>query len=211
MTSVSALPTAGYYQLSNNATSSGSNTPTDSLLAALNATSGANSSANSAISSSAYLLNLSPQAQQYMSSSSGSSSSSGVSSAISALNGTSGSSSFVLTTQQQQTITNIITKYKNAPYTQATFNQIQNDLNSAGLGTNQLSGKDKAQNFNATSLLIDDLNGNSSAATAMTSPDETSKSSNYMQQILSQWQTISGNTGTPAATNTATNTNTTTS
>ena len=203
MTTINPLPTAGYYQFSNN-TSSSSSSPTDALLAALNSTSGIDSSANSATSSDAYLLSLSPAAQQYMNSSSGSS---GVSSAISALNGTSGSSSFILTTQQQQTITNIIAKYKNAPYTQATFNQIQNDLNSAGLGTKQLSMQDQAQNFNATSLLIDDLNGNYSAATAMTSPNETSKSSNYMQQIMSQWHTISGNTGTLAATNTSTTAN----
>jgi len=186
---MTSINTAAYYQLSGNASNSSSassstTSPTDMLLQALNSATSDTSSNNN----SSYSLNLSPQAQQYMNSSSPSSAT---------------SSNFVLSPQQEQAITKILDKYKNAPQTQATFDQIQNDLNTAGLGASQLSLQDQATNFSPTALFIDDLSGNTSGAAAITSPDETTKSSNYMQQIISQWQTI-------AATNTnSTSTNST--
>jgi len=187
--SISALNNSGYYQLSDpsagNSNTAQSN-PTNALMQALLSASSASGTAAS--SSAAYLLDLSPQAQQYLNG--------GGASAVSPLNPS--SSSFVLSTQQQQEITSIIAKYKDAPYTQATFDAIQNALQTAGLDPTTLSREDQAQSFNATQVLIDDLNGDVSGANSLINPDESTKSSNYMQQILGQWKTISGNTGNPS-------------
>ena len=195
MSSISALNNSGYYQLSDPSAGTGGNiAQSNSTSALLQSLLSSSSSGTAASSSEAYLLDLSPQAQQYLNGI-GAGSASG--SAVSPLN--SSSESFTLTTQQQQAITNILAKYKDAPYTQATFDDIQNDLQAAGLDPTTLSRQDQAQSFNATQLFIDDLNGNTSAADNLITPDESSKSSNYMQQIISQWKTISGNTGEPSA------------
>ena len=173
---MTSINSTGYYQLSSNTSSNSSassktQSPTDILLQALNSASGTSSNSDSS-----YLLNLSPEAQQYINSNTATSPT---------------SSNFVLSSKQQQDITNILNKYKNSPQTQETFDKIQNDLNAAGLGASQLSLQDQATNFSPTALFIADLNGDTSGAAAITSPDETTKSSNYMQQIINQWQTIS--------------------
>jgi len=183
--SVNALNSNAYYQLSNPSAgpSSDGATSTNPTSALLQDLSQSENATQSAASSEAYLLDLSPSAQQYLS---------GGGSANTPLNPSTGS--FTLTSQQQQAITNILAKYKNAPYNQATFNAIQNDLKAAGLDPATLARIDQAKSFNPTALLIDDLNGNGSAADAMLTPDESTKEGNYMQHIISQWQTISGNT-----------------
>jgi len=210
MSSINTLPSSGYYQLSNNSTNAGNNNSTGSannssatnaLLQALNGTSTNSGASNN----DAYLLDLSPQAQQYINSANASSASSANESSFSA----SGNSSFVLSKAQQQQITDIISKYKDAPYTQDTFNQIQNDLNAVGLGAEQMAQKDQTKNFNPTQLLIAYLNGDFSAADAISKPDETGKTNSYMQGIMSQWKNISttanattstAQTGVPATT-----------
>ena len=186
MSSITNVNNSGYYQLSNPSAGAGgaSTSPTSALMQALGISSDSQSAASP---SAAYLLDLSPQAQQYLN---------GGASATSPIN--SSSANFTLTAQQQQSIATILAKYKDAPYTQATFDNIQNDLQATGLDPATLSRVDQAQNFNATELFIDDLNGDYSDAAAMTNPDESTKSSNYMQQIISEWKTISGNTSASA-------------
>jgi len=174
----------GYYQLSgqSNGQSGTNGSATDALLQALNSSS---ASGASSTNSDAYLLNLSPQAQQYLS---------GTNSALPGASGSNGS--YVLSSEQQAAITDILTKYKGAPQTQDTFNKIQNDLNAAGLGASVLSLEDQAKSFNPAMVLINALNGGSTDGinTGVTSStDEQSKASAYMQQIISQWKNISGN------------------
>ncbi len=203
MTSINALPTSPYYQLSDpsagpgGATSgAGADPATDALLQALSASSSDPTADTS--SSDAYLLDLSPQAQQYLN---GVSDPSATSDLLSGLGGTSatgdllGNSSFTLTTAQQQQVSAILAKYKDAPYTQDTFNQIQNDLNSAGLGTSILSLEDQVKSFDPSQVLIDALNGTTPDSSSLGfgggAANEQSKSSSYMQSIISQWQNIS--------------------
>jgi hypothetical protein len=194
MSAIGTLNNGGYYQLSNPQAGVGGGTAsnsTNALLQALGVSPG-NPSATSPAD--AYLLDLSPQAQALVNGTG----------SINAVNPTSSSSSsFVLSSQQQQAIANILQKYKDSPYTQATFDQIQNDLQAAGLDPQTLSRKDQAQSFNATALFIADLNGDGSAANAITNPNESQKASNYVQQIISEWKQISGNTGSSPDTSSA--------
>lgn len=179
MGTIGNLLNNGYYSLSGSSsgTASAASSTSSNLLAALDGT-------GSGSGSSAYSLNLSPQAQQLLS---------GASSTGSASSSSDSSSNFVLTTQQQATIGSILAKYKSAPYTQATFDSIQADLKAAGLSPKQLSAQDQVTSFNATAVLVSALDGNYvnlSAQSAQTSATEQTKSANYMQSILSQWQSL---------------------
>lgn len=186
MSSVNNLGNSGYYQLSNpsggqsSGTSAGAtqNTVTQSLINALSgeSTTGASSG------NEAYFLNLSPEAQKYLDSTTSSSTSLD-------------KQSYILNDKQKKTITDILTKYKDEPYNQDTFNKIQNDLNSKGLGTTTLSLIDKAKSFSATSVLINALSGrpNDSTNSGVQSESEIkAKSSSYIESIVSQWKNIIG-------------------
>ena len=180
MSSVSNSLVGGYYQLSSQSGGTNTNSASSTTNVLLQALSGTNTNTTAA-SDPAYLLNLSPQAQSYLSGTP-------TSSATSAL---SGNSSFSLSSKQQQTITDILTKYKDAPYTQDTFNSIQNDLNAAGLGASTLKMIDQAKNFNPTALLLGALSGNYTAATTVDSATETGKANSYIQGVIKQWQGVS--------------------
>lgn len=176
MTSISL---ANYYPLSGTQTGSGSTAGsssslslTQSLVSDLDSV---DSSGSGTAGADAYSLNLSQQAQ-------------------SLLNGGASSSSanFTLTSAQQTTISNILEKYKNAPFTQATFNEIQDDLQSAGVSADQLIAQDETSSFNPTDDLINALNGNYNVTTpATTASSEQTKASNYLQSIVKEWQSIS--------------------
>ena len=196
MSTINNLGNSGYYQLSNptggqagGTSGSGQTGSTQALIQALSG----DTNSNNANSNDAYLLSLSPQAKQYLSNTA---------------NGT--NQSFILSDKQKQTITDILTKYKDAPYNQDTFNKIQNDLNAAGLSTTTLSLLDKSKSFSATSVLISALNGGiASGADAGGVPSETeeqTKSSSYIQNIISQWKNLSGHSKdtTPASTTSST-------
>jgi hypothetical protein len=184
MSSINNLLNSGYYQLGGS--SSGANTAAAnpaSLAQALSASTGTSSSSGSA----AYLLNISPQAQQYLN---GLNTSTAAPSAISSGATNSG---FTLTPDEKDTIATILAKYKDAPQTQATFNQIQDALSAVGLGANQLAQKDQIKNFSSTELLVADLNGNYDDAKAMVAGNSTAeqgKASSYIQQIASQWKNL---------------------
>jgi hypothetical protein len=214
MTNINSL---GYYSLFN-PTGSG-NTPTnatDALLQTLNAvdSSGSNSSNDFG---NAFSLDLSPQAQQILNASgvkgvsqtslagilNGTGNTSplsallggGDNSGLSGLFGGSAVTSFAITKDQQDQITAIIAKYKDAPYTQDTFNQIQNDLSKAGLAPSIMALKDQTKAFNPAEVLISALNGtsmdtvNSQLGTDATG--EQTKQNTYIASIIKQWQDIS--------------------
>src|SRR3954465_10751269 len=127
MTSIGTQLNSMYYQLSN--LGAGTNdtktlpNAADALLQMLSATNnGATGSGDDA-----FLLDLSPQAQQILS---------GINGGAFTGDPLSGfNNNFFLSGKQQDQVTAILDKYKDAPYTQDTFNQIQNDLEAAGLGT----------------------------------------------------------------------------
>lgn len=184
MTSINNLPNySGYYQLSRqtggNVNQSGG---TGGVLSAL----GGSGQSGLSSDSSAYLLDLSPQARQYLA---------GLNSSQPSGNTYDSKSSFILTKEQQQKITEIIDKYKDAPFTQDTFNQIQNDLDAAGMSPDKLAAKENAKNYNPTMVLIDALNGSNASENGdsgvMNDQQKQTKTDNFMQQIVSQWKDVS--------------------
>lgn len=185
MTTITALP-GSYYQLSNlqNSGSGGSGNAStggaSSIQPLVDALNAANSGSSQSASNDAYSLNLSSAAQLILNNS--------------ANTGANNSgNAFVLTQAQKTAISNIIAKYKDAPFTQDTFNQIQNDLEAAGLGADQLSAKDQVNSLNLTSALLNDLNGNYAPLTSMQTAlsNEQAKASSYMQGVIKEWRSIS--------------------
>jgi len=179
MGSISSL---GSYLSSLLSSSSGSST--SSSAAALQALdqelSGTSSSSGSGVGS--YLLDLSPAAQQILSGAS-----------TGTTSGSGSSSNFTLTKAQQTAIENIIDKFKDAPFTQATFTEITNALQAAGLSPEQLAAKDEITSFNPTTVLLGDLSGNytSVPSAAKTLSNEQTKENNFLQDIEKFWKSIS--------------------
>jgi len=174
-----------YFQLANLLSSgSGSSTsalnlPTPSnetLAQILNASSSSGSSQNGA---SAFLLDLSPQAQKLLNGTTSSASGS--------------STNFVLTQAQQTAIENIIQKYKDAPLTQATFDAIQNALAAAGLSPQTLAAEDQVKSFNPTNVLLSALDGNYTSIQnpATSASGEQAKETHYLQSIIKLWEAAS--------------------
>jgi len=185
MTSISTLNNGGYYQLSNPLAGTGTGqapNATDALLQAMSAASNS-SFDNSNSNNDAFLLDLSPEAQGLLNG--------GGAPSTSGLAGLLNGGNFALSAKQQEQITAILTKYKDAPYTQDTFNQIQNDLNAAGLGPQLLSMEDQAKSFDPALVLLDALNGTDSTLSLSSATDEQDKATAYMQSIISQWKSIS--------------------
>lgn len=182
MGSISTLN--GYYQLANLLSSgSGSSTSSSSSqtnsLQALETALLSSGSASSQSNPDAYLLDLSPQAQQLLSNGSTSSASGN-------------STQFTLTSTQQTAIKNILEKYKDAPLTQATFQEIQNALQAAGLSPQTLGAEDQIKSFNPTNVLLDALGGNYNSIQnpQTTASSEQTKEGNYMQSIVSLWKSL---------------------
>lgn len=188
MSSITSSAGGYYYPLSGSGSQASS--ATGSLSSALL---NASSTGVSSFDSSAYTLDLSPEAQKY----------------LSGLNNGQGSTQFTLSDKQQQAINDILAKYKDAPFTQDTFNQIQNDLNAANLGPQFLALTDKINSFNPSQVLIDALNGGASSnvtglgdLTSDNSSNQQTKIDNYMQGIISQWKSVSTTAGDSSTPNT---------
>ena len=191
MTSINSTASNAYYQLLNQNSTAQTGTVT-SLADALSASADDGSSSTD---SSAYLMDLSPAAQAYLSSNS-----TATATSAAATSSTDSSTGFTLSETQQKQVDAILEKYKDAPYTQATFNQIQSDLKSAGLGTDALSAQDQIKSFNSTQVLIGYLDGSDTSTTPVqTAADEQTKATNFTQDLLSQWKNISTTTADPAA------------
>jgi hypothetical protein len=133
---------------------------------------------------SAFLLSLSPEAQDYLNSV-------GLNETVSSNNS---ASSFTLTRAQQESLDAIIAKYKGEPFTQETFDKLQNDLHSAGLSPDQLAQQAQVKDFNPTAELIAALNGKDD-----TTSDEDEKTSasqydtqktNYIQRISDAFEKV---------------------
>lgn len=181
------LSHSGYYQLNSSGAGSG-NTSGASGAASTSALRNAGVNAVSSASgfSDAVLLDLSPAAKQYLS---------GLSAQAATTQGNGNTSTdFVLSAQQKEALSSILDKYKDAPYTQDTFDQIQNDLQKAGIGPDQLSAKERVSSFSATAVLVDALNGGNGStpgSTPVSDADLKTKSANYMQDVIAQWKKIS--------------------
>ena len=193
MSGINALTTStgNYYSLAGQGTSSGeaktgktSASLTSSLLATL-------AEDKSASTDSAVQVKLSSAAQAYLAKLNGTTSSSTTSSST--------STSFSLTKQQAQKIDDILAKYKDSPFTQETFEKIQDELKAASLSADQLRVKDQVSSFNPTQSLISALNGTDSETSQPTAAtrlaEGKTKAQNYMANIITAWKSISTTVG----------------
>lgn len=133
----------------------------------------------------AFLLSLSPEAQDYLKSV-----------------GLAGETprdptteSFPLSDSQQQLFDTIIAKYKGKPFTQEVFNQIQNDLEAQGLSPDRLAKQKQIHDFNPTAELLSALNENIGNTrydvVGQSSPAQyDTQKQNYVQQIIAAFQKI---------------------
>ena len=191
MTSVNSGLSSSYYDLNSSSSkqpSTGKAPTIPSLADYLNGTATTDSKTN--VIDSAYHLNLSPAAQNYLNGASSNPSLSDplASSSFASANG------FQLTTEQKNQMQTILQKYKDAPYTQDTYNNIQNDLDRAGLSPNKLSLIDHAKNFSSTKVFLAAISGqsdNTLPTASSIAADEKSNADRYMADIIKQWKSIS--------------------
>lgn len=135
----------------------------------------------------AFFLSLSPQAQKYLTSIGLGSPSSAPTTA----------QKFILDTPQQQAMDDILAKYKNQPFTQATFDQLQDDLEAAGISPDQLAQRQQVQDFNPTMELLGALNDSVTDPTYNFATQQKSSSanydtqkSNYIQDVIAAFQKV---------------------
>ncbi len=148
------------------------------------AASGASATANAASiptlsSTGAYMLDLSPEAQQYLSQSSNILS----------------NQSFVLSSAQRKTLEGVLEKYRNVPLTQDNYNKLQDDLRDAGLSSEQLALQERVRSFNPTGIFINILSGKTDNLTDIQnaqSQTTQTKSAQYMSEIVNAWKSIAG-------------------
>ncbi|MES2984513.1 MAG: hypothetical protein V4735_04920 [Pseudomonadota bacterium] len=127
----------------------------------------------------AYMLNLSPQAQNYLSS------------GITGSSASASSGSFTLSAQQQKQLDAIIEKHRGEPYTQETFDAIQEDLVKSGLSPDQLAQQAKVNAFNPTLSLLDALSGtNSNAQLIPTDSQLQTKIQTYVNDVARRFEKV---------------------
>lgn len=176
-------PQGDYYRLNQsggagvNARSSRSASPVSVLL-------GNGSEINTAWSgNSAYQLDLSPAAQQYLSQ-------------VNSQNQLAtkiGDQGFILSSKQRTIISEVVARFADAPYTQETFDLIQDALQQEGVGPNQLSAKYRASSFNSTATLIDALSGGKGkipGSVPVSNQELQQRSEQYVSFIAAQWRDI---------------------
>ena len=128
----------------------------------------------------AYLLDLSPQARDYLRQAN----------QPAVTKGTTGEG-FALSPAQQRSIAEILAGFADAPYTQETFDAIQAALQKAGLGSHQLAAKYRANRFNSTATLLDALTGGGGkipGSQPVSDAELEARSQHYMYAIAQQWQ-----------------------
>jgi len=140
------------------------------------------------------LIDLSPPAQSYLN-------------WLNVNNGSSivGSDGFILSAQQQDQISAIIAKYKDALFNIGTYNNIIRDLAAAGLSPDQLSVQDATRSVNLSQILLDALNGQNSTMDFLNffnNPTEQANTNGYILQIITEWESISTQFNASSAVNT---------
>ena len=148
---------------------------------------GTNTGSDATSTGNSYLLDLSPEAQAYLTTMSGNGSTTSQNSATS-----SNGNGIVLSPVQQDKLAAILQKYKDAPYTDATFQAIQKDMSAAGIGADALAAQNQMRHINPTAMLLDALNGgDGSTGTVGGSADLAASTKDFMGKVAQQWQTIS--------------------
>lgn len=194
MSTITKSTLNSYYSLSDakTATTTSQQSSTPNLTSALAAANGGKTDSSKLAVGSSYLLDLSDNAKNYLQSLSDTSAGKGSS--------TSTGDGIVLTNAQQAKLTEILIKYKDAPYNDATFTRIQQDLDAAGIGADSLAAKAQARQLNPTLIFLDALNGGDGAAGTVGSNDSrTADATGYLKKVATQWERISTTAGEPAA------------
>lgn len=176
MTSINTLYSGGYYQLpgqssAEDATKDGKKPSLADVLSGVT---------NKEESS--YTLNLSEEAQRIINQYNSSKNKSAVT-----------DESYELNDAQKKTLDDIIAKYKDEPFTQETFNKIQNDLKTERIGADTLSLLDRIKNFNPIAVLVAALNGSSydPGQQGDSEAEQSAKADNYMKMVFDKWSAIS--------------------
>lgn len=182
------LTNDGYYQLKSGAsTASGSATSTSSATTAAQ---------TAATIQQSFLLSLSAEAQSYLANAGLTTSSN--SNALTS--STSVASDFTLSTSQQKLLDQIIQSYAGQPYTQDTFDALQDDLKDAGLSPDQLAQRAQAKAFNPTTSLISALFGTVDPSSGQANADYTQAKSHYLQSIQTAFANVASTVSTPDST-----------
>lgn len=183
MTTINTAATNLYSSLKDSSNSAASKSNTSALLDALTGSNSVSQATKTAAESS-YTLDLSPEAQQFLSQNG--------SGSVNALNG-----NFILTKKQEAQIAEVIAKYKEEPFTKETYDKMEAELDELGLSPQALAIKDKARGINTTSMLLAALNGtggdlNQSLLGGGASEEQSqTKKDNYVKTILGKWSDIS--------------------
>ena len=176
----------GYYNLGNSA-GTGANAQGAGRTGATGPASRALTQSSSLNGSAAYMLDLSPEAQQYLRGLNQTAQQTTTQQAAAQQDG------FVLNSQQRLALASLLEEFKDAPYTQATFDTIQDALHAEGLGPTQLAARHCAESFNPTASLVDALNGGkgTTPGSAPVSEGELEqRSAGYMQFVINEWKKI---------------------
>lgn len=155
---------------------------------AARAYSNATQAANASSGSSAYLIDLSPEAQRYLSGLNQPQAAAAAEAQAAVNDG------FVLNNQQRVALAALLERFKDEPYTQETFDKIQDALQQDDLGPNQLSARLRATSFSTTAALVDALNGGDGStpgAKPMSDAELQSRSGQYIQFVAAEWRKVS--------------------
>lgn len=98
---------------------------------------------------------------------------------------------FTLTRKQLATIDEILQKYKDAPFTQETYEHIQEDLEDANLSPESLMLQDKIKSFNPINILVNALSGDFTDVVGNNTDVLESKMDNYIAMVVDTWKEIS--------------------
>ena len=188
MTTISTHSLASILSPKDNSTSGTSQQSTLPSLSTILATADGTDLGNGNTSSgNSYLLDLSPSAQAYLTNLNSNGSASSQGSATS-----SNGNGIVLNNDQKAKLDAILAKYKDAPYTDETFQKIQQDMSLAGIAADELAAKNQMRHLNPTLMLLNALaGGDGSVGTIGGSADIATETTNFMGKVADMWKSIS--------------------
>lgn len=100
---------------------------------------------------------------------------------------------FILSRKDQATLNSIINKYKDAPFTQESFQQMQQELKSANVSSEQLAAKEKMRTLSPARMFIDIMAGKEITPVVSLADDKSfqAKGERYMRDVITRWSEIS--------------------
>ncbi len=131
-----------------------------------------------------YMLNLSDEAKNYLTKL--------VDTQTGANQSTETQKLIALSREQERAIDAIVNKYKDEPFTEETYEAMQEELEAAGLGAMHMAAKDTMRSFSTTQLFLNVLNGSNQLTFGDSSPAAIrEKAAGYMDMVYAKWEAIS--------------------